>query len=242
MHLRTLIFFVREFFFPTGCGLCGTALLEPGEAWQGLCEPCRESLEEDTEIPADGTRPRAQTRCRRCGRPLISEQDRCLPCRERDDWNCESISPLYPYTGTYRKLLAAYKFEKNLGLGNFLARRLAGHCREFPGFVLVPVPPRPGKIRTTGWDQVEYLARRLEDEGLPVRRCLKRLPSQTQKKLDRRSRLQNLEGRFALTGAAPRRALLIDDIMTTGATLEACAAALKKGGTEQVCGICLFYD
>ncbi|MDR0670055.1 MAG: ComF family protein [Treponema sp.] len=237
MEPRTLVFFLREFFFPGGCGLCGTALLGPGEAWQGLCEPCRESLE-----AAGGTETPGRERCGRCGRPLISEQDRCLPCRERDDWNCESIRALYPYTGKYRKLLAAYKFEKNLGLGNFLARRLAGCCREFPDFTLVPVPPRPGKIRKAGWDQVEYLARRLKDEGLPVRRCLRRLSSQTQKKLDRRNRLKNLEGRFVLTGTAPRRALLIDDVMTTGATLEACAAALKKGGAEQVCGACLFYD
>jgi ComF family protein len=255
MNLTALVFFIREFFFPGGCGLCGTALLEPGEAWQGLCEPCRESLEgpspekgpspENGTPPGDGTEPPGDApggRCKRCGRPLISEQDRCLPCRGREDWNCESITLLYPYTGKYRKLLAAYKFGKNLGLGNFLARRLAERCREFPGFTLVPVPPRPGKIRKTGWDQVEYLVRRLEREGLPVRRCLRRLPSQTQKKLNRRNRLQNLEGRFVPTEAAPRRALLIDDVMTTGATLEACAAALKQAGSEQVYGACLFYD
>ncbi|MDR2178039.1 MAG: double zinc ribbon domain-containing protein [Treponema sp.] len=238
MDAAAWIFFIRELFFPGGCGLCGATLLEPGEAWRGLCDPCRESL----EVPADDT----GERCNRCGRPLVSEQGRCLSCRERDDWNCESVSVLYPYTGTYRALAASYKFRKNLGVGNFLARRLAEYCRnhgglEFSGFALVPVPPRPGKIRAAGWDQVEYLARRLEHEGLPVRRCLKRLPSQTQKKLNRQDRLQNLEGRFVLTGAVPRRALIIDDIMTTGATLEACAAALKHGGAEQVRGLCLFY-
>jgi ComF family protein len=239
MDLPALYYGLRELFFPSGCGLCGAALFEEGEAWQGLCEPCRRSL----EIP-----PWEGEYCARCGRPLISEQGRCLSCREREDWNCDSISLLYPYTGKYRKLLGAYKFGKNLGLGNFLGRRLAGHCRTLPGFsnagdlALVPVPPRPGKIRRSGWDQVEYLARRLEKEGLPVRRCLRRLPSQTQKKLGRRDRLQNLEGRFIPTGPVPRRALLIDDVMTTGATLEACASALKKGGAERVHGICLFYD
>jgi ComF family protein len=246
MNIRALVFAMREFFFPAGCGLCGAVLLEPEEAWQGLCGPCREGLE-SLEGAADGTAAEGveaagDERCDRCGRPLISEQGRCLPCRERDDWNCGAVSLLYPYMGKYRKLLAAYKFGKNLGVGNFLARHLAERCREFPDFTLVPVPPRPGKIRKTGWDQVEYLVRQLEREGLPVRRCLKRLPSQSQKKLDRRNRLQNLEGRFVLTGAAPRLALLIDDVMTTGATLEACAAALKQGGAQQVRGACLFYD
>jgi ComF family protein len=165
-----------------------------------------------------------------------------MACREREDWSCDSISLLYPYTGKYRKLLAAYKFGRNMGLGNFLARRLGERCRDFPDFELVPVPPRPGKIRRQGWDQVEYLARRLEKEGFPVRRCLRRLPSRTQKKLGRRERLENLEGRFAPIAAVPRRALLIDDVMTTGATLESCARALKTAGAEQVRGLCLFYD
>ena len=228
----SILFSIREFLFPSGCGVCGTALLDAAEARQGLCGPCREELE----------RPSAGESCRRCGRPLISEIGRCTACREKKDWNCDSISLLYPYTGKYRKLLAAYKFGKNLGLGNFLARRLAEGCRNFPGFDLVPVPPRPGKIHRQGWDQVEYLARRLEKEGFPVRRCLRRLPSRTQKKLGRRERLENLAGRFVPGPEVPRRALLIDDVTTTGATLETCAGVLKAAGSEQVCGICLFYD
>jgi ComF family protein len=228
----SILFSIREFFFPSGCGVCGTALIEAGEGQQGLCDPCREEL----KTPAPGER------CRRCGRPLVSEIGQCTACREREDWNCDSISLLYPYTGKYRKLLAAYKFGKNLGLGNFLARQMAEGCRNFPDFELVPVPPRPGKIRRQGWDQVEYLARQLEKEGFPVRRCLQRLPSRTQKKLGRRERLENLAGRFAPGSEVPRRALLIDDVMTTGATLESCAGALKGAGSEQVCGICLFYD
>jgi ComF family protein len=165
-----------------------------------------------------------------------------MGCREREDWNCDSVSLLYPYTGKYIKLLGAYKFGRNLALGNFLAQRLEERVRGFPDFELVPVPPRPGKIRRSGWDQVEYLARRLEKSGLPVRRCLRRLVSRTQKKLGRRERLENLAGRFIATAPAPRQALIIDDVMTTGATLEACAAALKGAGAERVCGVCLFYD
>jgi ComF family protein len=236
MKLSPLLFSLREFFFPSGCGLCGAALIEPGEAEYGLCASCRESL----EPPVQGAV------CGRCGRPLISEIGRCLACRGQEDWNCASVTLLYPYMGKYRQLLGAYKFKKNLGVGNFLARclaeRLAGRMEELPGFTLVPVPPRPGKIRKSGWDQVEYLARRLEGEGLAVSRCLKRLPSQTQKKLGRQDRLQNLKGRFSAKAAVPKRALIFDDVMTTGATLEACAAALREAGAEEVRGICLFFD
>jgi ComF family protein len=245
MKLLPLLFSLREFFFPSGCGLCGTALVEPGEAEYGLCAPCRKSLAAPGDA-APGKAPGAV--CERCGRPLISEIGRCLACREREDWNCASVTLLYPYMGKYRKLLGAYKFKKNLGVGNFLARCLAERIGELcggtegGGFTLVPVPPRPGKIRKSGWDQVEYLARRLEGEGLAVSRCLKRLPSQTQKKLGRQDRLQNLKGRFCAKAVVPKRALIFDDVMTTGATLEACAAALREAGAEEVRGICLFYD
>jgi predicted amidophosphoribosyltransferase len=108
--------------------------------------------------------------------------------------------------------------------------------------LLVPVPPRPGKLRKTGWDQVEYLARLRKREGLPVYPCLKRLPSLSQKELNRKDRLRNLRDRFVLTRPAPPLAVLFDDVITTGATLEACAGALKNGGTEKVYGVCLFYD
>ncbi|MDR2259165.1 MAG: hypothetical protein LBE14_08480 [Treponema sp.] len=109
---------------------------------------------------------------------------------------------------------------------------------------VVPVPPRPGKIRRTGWDQIEYLAKLLEKGrgGPPVNRCLKRLPSQNQKELNRENRKTNLRGRIILKGRAPRQAVILDDVCTTGSTMDACAAALKAGGAETVYGLCLFYD
>jgi len=107
----------------------------------------------------------------------------------------------------------------------------------------VPVPPRPGKIRKQGWDQIEYLAGLLEKEhGLPVTRCLKRLPSRTQKKLNREERGKNLKGRILCIKTPPRIAILFDDVITTGATLNACAASLIEGGAEKVYAVCLFYD
>jgi ComF family protein len=251
MKIQTLFAPVWEFCFPRGCALCGETLTGREETLFGLCDPCRAGLifsakEAGTEY------------CDRCGRPLISETGRCLPCREQGERLCERTVAVYPYSGKYRNLLGAYKFGRNTALGFFLAERLkeararllasgsgatvdtGQKAQTFP--LLVPVPPRPGKLRKTGWDQVEHLARLLKREGLPVYRCLKRLPSLSQKKLNREERLRNLRDRFIVTRRAPLTAILFDDVITTGATLEACAGALKNAGTEKVYALCLFYD
>lgn len=251
MKTTKLMYLIREFFFPRGCALCGAALLGSEEAWYGLCEDCRRDLQhEEWEHNAEA--------CSICGRPLISEIGACLSCRKSEGesegegrnsgHSCDRLTVVFPYTGQYRKLLGAYKFGKNPALGHFLEekiqnlRSVLADREEAGAAVLCPVPPRPGKIRKTGWDQVEYLAKLLEGEKLPVSRCLKRLSSRSQKTLDREHRLTNLKGRFIAVKKIPKEVILFDDVITTGATIEACAAALKAAGAEKVYGIALFYD
>lgn len=207
-----------------------------------MCRDCRASLTTTTE-----------PRCSCCGRPLIAEIDRCLPCREQEAPYVDQVVSLFPYSGRYRKLLVSYKFEKYLALGHFLAESLIAGLSLFPAPalqnpVLVPVPPRPGKIRKTGWDQIDYLGtllakayRKNHAPYLRVYPCLKRLPSKSQKALNQEDRRTNLLGRIRCTKAIPQEVILFDDVITTGSTLHACASALKAGGAQQVYGICLFY-
>ena len=241
-NVRRAGFFLREYFFPFGCSVCGTELLDSAEAWYGLCDTCRAGIERELEEN------RAGGSCDYCGKPLISEHDRCLSCREGEAHSFNRVKVLFPYTGKYRQFLTAYKFGKNLAAGNFFAEKIQEAIGSFPPEArIVPVPPRPGKLRKTGWDQVEYLARLLErshrsGNGPAVNRCLKRLPSKSQKELGRENRRSNLQGRIAQIRQVPQTAVLLDDVMTTGATLDACAAALKEAGTQTVYGLCLFYD
>lgn len=122
--------------------------------------------------------------------------------------------------------------------------------------VIVPVPPRYAKIKTTGWDQVDKLVKTLEKIyiNLTVCKCLKRLKSKVQKNLNRMERLDNLKGRIFFdnkkaqkkdmffSGNTPKPALLIDDVITTGSTIEVCSQVLKENGVQEVYGLCLFYD
>jgi ComF family protein len=240
--LRETLFYLREYLFPIGCGGCGKALQSPESACSGLCGDCRDLF---ISALAD------EKRCCLCGKPLISEMETCLSCREKSVGGAYNdrivkLRSLFPYMGKFKSILGAYKFGKSLGVGNFLARCLASALEDFvtvPTAALVPVPPRPGKIKAQGWDQVEYLAGRLRKiSPLPVCRCLKRLPSRSQKELNREERGTNLKGRILCKRPPPETAILFDDVITTGATLNACAEALLDKGTARVYGICLFYD
>lgn len=221
-----------------------------GEAMYGLCNDCREGIQEE-----------GGEKCDLCGKPLISETGRCLSCRNGGGQFYDRLVVVFPYAGKYQKLISSYKFEGNLALGNYFAEILAGKIKEIfkeipsGDAAIVPVPPSPGKIRKKGWDQVEYIAKKLEKASgkktkgaipqcppIIIKRCLIRLNSRVQKQLNREDRIKNLKGRMLLKGKAPKISIVIDDVLTTGATMNVCAKALKDGGCEKVIGLCLFYD
>jgi len=194
-----------------------------------------------------------------CGKPLISEFGICLPCRNGEQRSFERLWVLFPYIGKYRKLLASYKFRKNTALADFFAEKIIDlfsenifqELPELKDAVIVPVPPRQGKIKETGWDQVDHLVKRLQKNTncLPVYRLLKRKKSKTQKYLSRTERIENLKGRIymnnksAITEKNPASSfILIDDVITTGSTMDVCASALKNAGAKKVYGVALFFD
>lgn len=105
--------------------------------------------------------------------------------------------------------------------------------------VLVPVPRHPARRRARGFDQAELLARALaRQSGTPVRACLERR-GQDRPQLGTRRVVRLAPHRIEVraTAAAPQRAVLVDDVHTTGATLDACARALREAEATRVVAI-----
>ena len=227
----------REFLFPLNCAACGRTLLSETEAWIGLCGECAESFPVGHEKG-----------CSACGRPLISEMDVCMNCRKGGGNMYDSMTLLYPYIGRERRVLKAYKFGKHRALARFFSEKMLTafnlnglRCgKVLTPVPWVPVPPRAGKLKTAGWDQVELIAQTLY--RIPVLRCLKRLASKTQKELGKSERITNLKGRIICPSGAPEEVIVFDDVFTTGSTMNVCAGALKSAGSKKVHGVCLFYS
>lgn len=226
---------------PRYCVLCG----EPAEpsargASRGpLCEACADALLSELRRGA------GVERCSSCGKPLVSESGRCMRCRGAE-YGFDSAYPLFRYAGAARSLILAYKSGARRSLAPFLAMMLAAALRErYPGRVVVPVPPRPGKLRRKGWDQVDDIARILaRRHGVVIGRILERADGEEQKALDLRGRAANMRGRIRLGRGAVTTAdpVLLDDILTTGATLSECAATLRSAGALRVDAVTIAAD
>jgi competence protein ComFC len=223
------------YLFPGRCASCGDPLLGyPSRSWP-LCPPCEEKLDFAPE-----------SRCSICGRELISEIGTCMDCRTRS-YRFESNHPLYPYSGPYRDLVVRYKFGGFIGLGRFFAEQLSLAYRErYEGLPVVPVPFRREKMKKTGWDQIDLIAREMRrSHGVPVVFGLERGKSLSQKTLNYEDRLKNLKGKIRVRPGAcfPGTDLvLLDDVFTTGATLSECARVLKEAGAARVCALTIAID
>lgn len=167
-----------------------------------------------------------------------------MRCRAQP-WSFDSAFPLFSYEGRARDLVSAYKKGGRRSLAPFIAGLFAeAIAAKWPERTVVPVPPRPGKARASGWDQVEELARILEARGFRVERPLERRASAQQKSLGRDERGFNASKAYALKpcSASPELPLLIDDVITTCATIEACSRALRGGGARSVAALAFAAD
>jgi ComF family protein len=152
------------------------------------------------------------------------------------------VHALGPYQGALRAAIHRFKYRDGLilerPLGQLLAETVLAGCGGERPDLLIPVPLHPDRLRRRGYNQALQLARQVGRScALPVVPAgLHRLrETPPQQGLDARVRRTNLCGAFRVaTAVAGRRVLLVDDVMTTGATARECAAALRQAGAATV--------
>jgi competence protein ComFC len=222
------------FFYPEACQLCGRERASPAEGY--VCARCRGKV-----------RLIQPPFCQRCGLPFAGELTtpfECSNCREMDLRFVSARSAVVA-GGVVLEAIHRFKYQRALWLEPFLADLLireAGPALAGGRWdCLVPVPLHPTKYREREFNQAARLASALGRAlRIPVRpEVLRRiLPTQTQTRLTRQARADNVRHAFALRPGhrlRGERVVLIDDVFTTGATTSACARILRAGGAGDVC-------
>lgn len=171
-----------------------------------------------------------------------------MRCRERS-YSFERNIGLFEYRDECKELLRKYKFLQYRYIAEWFAELFARRLSDFPvPFTLVPVPGNPRSVRKRGWDQVLEIVRLLEKRwNFNVQNILKRKASAQQKVLSYAERCGNLEGKISLSGSHSLKkgyaAVLIDDIFTTGATINECAGIIRNQcAAERVYAVTIAID
>jgi predicted amidophosphoribosyltransferase len=172
--------------------------------------------------------------CTRCGRRLAAAE----PLLGKGPPGLDRAWSSAPHEGVARGLVAALKFRRLLPVADLMADRIQwlAPAHMLSG-AIVPVPPAPSRLRRLGFDPAGELAAALAERlDSPLETCLARRGGRRQVGRRRAERIGQ-PPQIHATGTAPRSVLLVDDVLTTGATMTACAQALRAAGAARVVAV-----
>ena len=222
---------VLDVIFPPTCVHCGE-LVNDEEGWRCLCRRCSATID-FAHAPC----------CAVCGHPFygVVSGERICP-------HCEGLRPEFRegrtavlFKGPARALLHEIKYHRGLHVLRDIERAIR-HAEEFVQFlvgaVLVPVPLHPRKLRERGYNQSELLAetfvKATNFQARIEKLLIRTLDTASQTAFDRKARRENLKNAFALgphmSISASEHYILVDDVFTTGSTLNSCAGVLRRAG------------
>ena len=240
-HLRGIREALASVVFPAPCRICARTL-DTGNRIP-FCRTCLGTLMQELPEP----------QCARCGRPIVStpvaqggSPPQCRLCRS-GAYDFDFVRSFGAYTPSMAHAILLLKYSEITPLGGWFARQLArvaeGNREAFAADVVVPVPLHPTRLRERGYNQAELIAKPLARHlGIPFRSFLlvRTRPRPDKIRLTRRERWETVRGAYVMHQRAKvdkMGVLLVDDVFTTGATLDACSRALRGAGAVRVAGI-----
>jgi ComF family protein len=218
---RALLDHILNLLFPVTCCVCHAPVQE--RRWGGACPECWSSL-----FPIE------PPFCSKCGEPAPAIEGLCGGCLRGDHLFDFARSALL-FTHTFREIIHHLKYADRVSLAKPLGRILKEclNAHDFQGALILPVPLHRSRERSRGFNQSELIAAQL---GRPVSTRLlrrrKNTPSQTG--LSRNERKRNLAGAFELSAKVSGTIIVVDDVYTTGSTMNEVTRTLKRGGAERV--------
>lgn len=216
-----------EILYPRHCPVCHDIAVPRG---QKICTSCKEKL-----------KPITGPRCYKCSKPLESrEQEYCTDCQKPHHFD-QGIG-IFTYGSVLKESLFRLKYGNRQEYGIFYGQFAAQYSRKqieiWNPQVIIPIPLHKKKLAKRGYNQAELIASALGRElGIKTDTTVlkRKIYTKPQKDLSNRERKKNLEHAFEVRGDLPwKRILLVDDIYTTGATIDEAAKTLKKAGAEKV--------
>lgn len=227
---------ILNLLYPEKCIVCHRILT--GNERDKWCVHCRSKV-----------RPVCEPRCKRCSKAIADlETELCEDCRTHT-FCVERGFALYPYDKWMQKAIRNFKYNGerygSLFFADQMSERYGAWVRKLAPDVIIPVPIHKKRMWFRGFNQAACLADRIGERlGIAVDKdyLVRTENTQPQKGLGSRDRMNNLQKGFAIEGNTQKDyqcVLLVDDIYTTGATLEACGRVLIGAGTKHVCFLCL---
>lgn len=217
---------ILDIFYPRCCPACQKILKDQRRM---ICPECEKKL-----------RPIGHPRCYKCGKS-IEEGEYCKDCQKHTHIFDQGRG-IFVYDGIMRRSVTRYKYYGCREYGDFYAKAMYRYAwknlNQWKPDLIVPVPIYKSKERLRGFNQAAYLANRLGCyTGIPVDTDLvqKVVKTKSQKKLNAMQRRKNLEKAFLVTkNIRGKDILVIDDVYTTGSTIDAMAGCLRKRGAKNI--------
>ena len=214
---------------PSQCAVC--------HAWPArpVCDTCVQAFAQP--VP----------RCQRCALPVLAGMRQCGACITRPppvDHALAAVAYAYPWAG----LIAQFKFQQHTGWAHSLATLMRAAPWVEPALEsadwLLPLPLTPRRLRERGFNQTQLLARALDPSKVHTDVLLRVKDTAAQSTLPRAERLLGLKGAYALeplraAEVRHKRIVLLDDVMTTGATLHEAAHVLRRAGALHITALVL---